>query len=384
MGSQYHASIEVELSAISQMKDYSGEIVKAFTNDDNYSHCANRFNSDHYSLDFFGNGLCDGRVVKAFCSKLAKNPEVTEFTLTGTLSGEGSSARLDAVRARYHGGTMLFEYWYDCDPGNELNLDTLVPSIYESVRVDSTYCLEQYNIFIENKAAIHEIVVNSSSEEVPSGAFAAFHNLKKIDLPDNVKYIGPKAFVDCEKLTQVNMPRNLKVVYGNSIVNCPNLHFELPKDCLTIKPDGCFEYKGLLYELVAKLGKEQYDLDSLFEIMLSSSEIEKAVQKIVKEEGRPLKYGLYGTVATLSDYLAGLNGKEEIEKSLNSLFSSRTLEKMKTRYSIMVGLLKGMSPEDICSECGVSSSAVSSVSRILNQSLWTQVKWFYTYCLQKE
>lgn len=383
MAPQYHASIEIEITAKQQKNDYSNDICEAFTNSETYSHSATKDSSGKYLLDFFGDGFSNDRAVKSCCSKLAKSSDVIAFTLVGTLNNEESSGQLDAVRATYKNGTMLFEYWYDCAQRGELNLNKTAPSVYDTVRIDSTYFLDQYHIYIDDKSAIQEIVVSNSSEEVPANAFKAFHNLKKIDLPDTIAYIGPNAVVNCEKLTTINTPKNLKVVYEKSFVGCPNLKFAFPKEYVIIKPDGCAEYKEMLFDLISRLGNKAHELDSLFELLLSSSEVEKAATKIVKEKGLPLKDSfLFGKLPTISEYLSGINEENKIEEAISALFSTRTIEKMKLRYAIMVGLMKDMPAEEICKDTGASTSAVASVSKILYQSYWSSVKWFCSYCLR--
>ena len=386
MGSQYHASIEIDLSSSQQNKDYSKDICDAFLDGKTYSHSATLSNMGKYSLDFFGNGYSDGHTIKRYCAKLAKTIGVNAFSLIGTLNNEGSGGGfLDAVRAVFKSGRLVFEYWQDCNFGNDQDLDRLSPSIYDTVRIDSTYLINCDGIvnfpYIDDKAAIEEIIVTGEATEIGFGAFRAFHNLKRVELPDTIKYLSINAFVNCEKLSQVNTPKSLKVGYDTSIVNCPCLKLNYPKEYVIIKPEGCAEFKEKLFDLISRLDNEHYELDYLFELLLSSNEVDKAVAKIFKDGGTPSS-GLFGAIVNLSECFAAINEKAQVEQTINALFSSKTIEKMKTRYAIMIGLMKGMNPDDICKETGANASAVSSVSRILNQSGWKSVKWFYTYCLQ--
>ncbi len=215
---------------------------------------------------------------------------------------------------------------------------------------------------IGNKAKIEEIIFTGDLSTIKTGQFEAFPNLKRICLPDTVMYFEPKAFKDCASLTEVNIPKSLESVFDNSIVNCPNLKMDFGPEVEVIKTGGCADYKEKMYETMSRFDEKVY-YNALFDYILTSNDVVKAADKVAKNEGLASKNNYLWARGILVDYFSKMQDKSQVEQAVTTLFTEKAIEKMKTKFAIVMGYIMAMSTNEISNSLGIKPSAVSSVVR---------------------
>lgn len=368
---QYHANFEIEFPGSPFGQSFSDTIKEAFNTGDMSSHEIFQTADGKYHLSFLGNGYSDGKTIKKSCVSLAKRPEIVTFSLKGELDNEGSGGGfLDAVKAEYNNGCIKYKYWCDCYMEG-WDIDSvfmrLVPTIDVLDQVDTVLRVEFTDsvadrYLIGNKAKIEEIIFTGDLSTIKTGQFEAFPKLKRISLPDTVMYFEPKAFKDCASLTEVNIPKNLKSVFDDSIVNCPNLKLEIGPEVRVKKSGGCADYKEKMYEIISRFDEIGCFYD-LFDYILTTNEVVKAADKVAKNEGLASKNNYSWAIGFLADYFSKMQDKSQVEQAMTTLFSDKTIEKMKTKFAIVMGYIMAMSTNEISNNLGIKPSAVSSVVR---------------------
>ena len=368
---QYHANLEIEFAGNQIGQSFSDSIKEAFNTGDTYSHEIFQTADGKYHLSYLGNGYSDGNKTKKSCVNLAKRPEIVAFSLKGDLDNEGSGGGyLDAVKAEYNNGCIKYKYWCDCYmEGWDIDrvFMKLVPAIDVIDQVDSVLHVEFTDsvadgYIIGNKAKIEEIIFTGDLSTIKTGQFEAFPNLKRISLPDTVMYFEPKAFKDCASLTEVNIPKSLESVFDNSIVNCPNLKMDFGPEVEVIKTGGCADYKEKMYETMSRFDEKVY-YNALFDYILTSNDVVKAADKVAKNEGLASKNNYLWARGILVDYFSKMQDKSQVEQAVTTLFTEKAIEKMKTKFAIVMGYIMAMSTNEISNSLGIKPSAVSSVVR---------------------
>ncbi len=82
-----------------------------------------------------------------------------------------------------------------------------------------------------------EIVLPQSLKKIHHSAFAFCENLKSMNIPESVLYIGARAFSHCLYLEKVVLPHNLKQLEGGLFENCGQLRsIEIPRSVKKILP----------------------------------------------------------------------------------------------------------------------------------------------------
>ncbi len=62
-------------------------------------------------------------------------------------------------------------------------------------------------------------------------AFFGDKILKKVTLPEGIKYIGEKSFKDCKRLTEINIPNTVISIGNDAFYDCAQLKYESYKGC---------------------------------------------------------------------------------------------------------------------------------------------------------
>ena len=74
-------------------------------------------------------------------------------------------------------------------------------------------------------------------------------NLRSVDIPDSVTWIGYSAFANCEKLNDIQLPPNLNWIYDGAFRGCKSLEYiEIPGGIAYIRPhvfSGCSSLKSI-------------------------------------------------------------------------------------------------------------------------------------------
>jgi len=153
--------------------------------------------------------------------------------------------------------TTTTSFIYSCDKLTKLEIG--IPS--------SITNFSSFFVYGSIPTSLTEVVIASSTQNIPSeffsycnyltkvsfadsvktigsGAFMYCYNLKEVDCGNGLTTVGSSAFLDCTSLTSLKFPESLTSVGGNAFQNCTNL-----KECYI--PDYCvmseysFAYCGI-------------------------------------------------------------------------------------------------------------------------------------------
>ncbi|MBO5440544.1 MAG: leucine-rich repeat domain-containing protein [Clostridia bacterium] len=125
----------------------------------------------------------------------------------------------------------------DIDTDTSIDTDTGIsalpndsPELYEYK--ETGICYEVIGIK-ENR---EEIIISSSyngKKVIGIGEKAFFGNttVKKVSIPEGIRYINSKAFKDCKNLEEINFPATLTKLGEDAIFNCDKLKYESYQGC---------------------------------------------------------------------------------------------------------------------------------------------------------
>lgn len=225
---------------------------------------------------------------------------------------------------------------------------------------------------LESLPNLKEIELNGCGDKLKEYTIVGCESLHKVLLPDTVMYFAPNAFVGCANLTEVNIPKSLKAVFDNSIVHCPNLNMEFGPEVKVIKTAKCAEYKEQLYEIISCFDDSELSLhclSELFNFILTAKEWERAEQKIAKIEGVVIDRQRRAANYLLVEYFSKMHNKGKLEQAMAALFTEKMIEKMKTKFAMMMGQEMGKSINEISDDLGMKLSTADSY----------KLRWGFTY-----
>ena len=118
------------------------------------------------------------------------------------------------------------------------------------------------------------VVVPSGVLSIGEKAFENAKGIKKVTLPDGVRYIHKRAFANSE-LTGINLPESLEDIYEEAFCGCIGLtNIEIPKNVYWIK-EHAFSRSGLknvkLSSGLGSIGKDAFSSTALTSITIPSS-----------------------------------------------------------------------------------------------------------------
>ena len=154
---------------------------------------------------------------------------------------------------------------------------------------DLSYNLfKEYGTLVKGPKNYREVVINSKIGKIPIvniGHAFQYSQVKSVVIPDTVRHIGSKAFLECKKLDEIKMSRNVKFIGSAAFKNCNLLKsIELPEGILQIGNEafcGCKNlHEIIIPSTVAQIGKNAFDdCDGIKILCKEGSLAEKSLKK---------------------------------------------------------------------------------------------------------
>lgn len=154
---------------------------------------------------------------------------------------------------------------------------------------DLSYNLfKDYGTLVKGPKNYREVVINSKIGKIPIvniGHAFQYSQVKSVVIPDTVRHIGSKAFLECKKLDEIKMSRNVKFIGSAAFKNCNLLKsIELPEGVLQIGNEafcGCKNlHEIIIPSTVAQIGKNAFDdCDGIKILCKEGSLAEKSLKK---------------------------------------------------------------------------------------------------------
>ena len=98
---------------------------------------------------------------------------------------------------------------------NEIQENNFI-NIYEDTPL--VYANQLTDVFIAS--GINPLI---GLDQVPYQYAMGLKNITSVNIPDNIKYIGGKAFLNCQNLTSVYMSDSINIIAYQAFSNCTNL-----------------------------------------------------------------------------------------------------------------------------------------------------------------
>ena len=128
------------------------------------------------------------------------------------------------------------EWWFEWE-GVELIFNDIKPEVY--IFPDGEKTIK--TLFRNQFKSLRKVTIPNSAEII-SGHTFAYADLESVDIPDNVREIGDKAFYYNRYLKSVHLPKNLEIIGGYAFDECSNeLMLNVPENVheigFTKRPD---------------------------------------------------------------------------------------------------------------------------------------------------
>lgn len=134
-----------------------------------------------------------------------------------------------------------------------LNIGTNVTGIEETYVLKSTAGISNSEYAFSGSRNLKKVHLNNKLGEIKEGAFKN-SNIKSINIPYSVKYIGAGCFEGCGNLETVNNKLNLSEIYNYTFRNCTSLK-EINLNSSVSKIAGhAFENCGAMFNVAADSG----------------------------------------------------------------------------------------------------------------------------------
>ena len=157
---------------------------------------------------------------------------------------------------------------------------------------DSVKFIEEYAFYMCKR--LEEINIPDGVTEICKDTFS-YSNLKSVTLPNSVQVIGEAAFASCDKLEKINIPQGVPEIQAYAFSHCKNLkEVEIP-DSVTVLRTWAFINceklsKVILHEGLEEIGSKAFSgcvsLEEL-EIPASVNKIKNYKYKGEKYKGEP-------------------------------------------------------------------------------------------------
>ena len=113
------------------------------------------------------------------------------------------------------------------------------------------------------KKNVEEYIIPNEVETIENGAFYQCENLKKITLPEGIKFIPSRGFFGCTNLTDINIPDSVKSIENSAFSECSSLKsITLPEGITSISEyafKGCNNLRDItIPKQVTKIEKETF------------------------------------------------------------------------------------------------------------------------------
>ena len=103
---------------------------------------------------------------------------------------------------------VLFEYF-----GNESKIE--VPNGVEIIGAHA--------FLSAARNQIEEMIIPETVHTIEEGAFSCCHNLKRVEMPKALNYLGEEAFEYCDSLTSITVPEGIETLNFKTFSNCDKL-----------------------------------------------------------------------------------------------------------------------------------------------------------------
>lgn len=119
--------------------------------------------------------------------------------------------------------------YYVSDNGILFNSDTTTLMVYPAGKTDTLFevptTVTYFNehAFWGNRNLKHIVIPSGNITSISNYVFKDCYNLRVVDIPEGVNYIGGEAFYNCRSLQSVVIPEGVTYIYWSAFYNCSSL-----------------------------------------------------------------------------------------------------------------------------------------------------------------